>query len=328
MSIVKRGNIYWAIFTAPNGQRIRKSTGTADKKLAQEFHDDLKNEMWRIVQLGEKPKYLWQDAAKRWIKEMDHKRTMREDKRFLRWFHDHLYDKRLVDIDKELINQLIEIRQSESASNATVNRYFTLLRAILNRAKNEWEWIKVVPKIRRLKEPPARDRILSPAEIQRLLAELPDHTRDMCVFALATGLRSSNIVKMKWSQINLKQKIAWVGALNAKAGKPIGVPLNDDAMSVLQKQIGKHDTFVFTFEGNTIKEPNSTAWEKALKRAGIENFKWHDLRHTWATRHAVEGTPLQALKKLGGWASWKSMERYIHLCIKDVEEYTENVKVI
>jgi site-specific recombinase XerD len=62
-------------------------------------------------------------------------------------------------------------------------------------------------------------------------------------------------------------------------------------------------------------------------RAGIENFRWHDLRHTWATRHAVEGTPLQALKKLGGWASWKSMERYIHLCVKDVEEYAENVEI-
>ena len=76
------------------------------KKLAQEFHDNLKNEMWRIVQMGEKPKYLWQDAAMRWMKEMDHKRTIKEDKRFLRWFHDHLYNKRLVDIDKVLINQL------------------------------------------------------------------------------------------------------------------------------------------------------------------------------------------------------------------------------
>ncbi len=178
MAIVKRGNIYWAIFTAPNGQRIRKSTGTRDKKLAQEFHDNLKNEMWRIVQLGEKPKYLWQDAAVRWIKEMDHKRTIKEDKRFLRWFHDHLYNKRLIDIDKVLINQLIEIRQNEGASNATVNRYFTLLRAVLNRTKNEWEWIKVVPTIRRLKEPLARDRILSRTEIQRLLAELPAHTQN------------------------------------------------------------------------------------------------------------------------------------------------------
>ncbi len=327
MAIVKRGNIYWAIFTAPNGQRIRKSTGTRDKKLAQEFHDNLKNEMWRIVQMGEKPKYLWQDAAVRWMKEMNHKRTINEDKRFLRWFHDHLYNKRLIDIDKVLINQLIEIRQSEGASNATVNRYFTLLRAILNRAKNEWEWIKVVPKIRRLKEPPARDRILSLVEIQRLLAELPSHTHDMCVFALTTGLRSSNIARMKWAQINLKQRIAWVDALNAKAGKPIGVPLNDDAMYVLQKQIGKHDTFVFTSQGKPLKYPSRDAWDNALKRAGIENFRWHDLRHTWATRHAVEGTPLQALKKLGGWASWKSMERYIHLCVKDVEEYAENVEI-
>jgi integrase len=282
--------------------------------------------MWRIVQLGEKPKHLWQDAALRWMKEMCHKRTVREDKRFLCWFHDYLFGKYLYEIDKDLINKLIEIRQQQGATNATVNRYFTLLRAVLNRAKNEWEWIDQVPKIRRLKEPPARDRILSTEEMQRLLNELPEHTRDMCIFALATGLRASNVVRMKWAQINLKQKIAWVSALNAKAGKPIGVPLNDDAMTVLMRQKNKHGTFVFTYQGNPIRYPR-VSWDNALKRAGIENFKWHDLRHTWATRHAVEGTPLQALKKLGGWASWKSMERYIHLCVKDIEGYSENVEL-
>jgi integrase len=318
--------VYWTKFTAPNGERIYQSTGTKDKKSAQEFHDKLKAEMWRIANLGEKPKYLWQDAATRWIREMCHKRTIKEDKRFLCWFHDYLYGKRLVDIDKKLINNLIEIRQQQGATNATVNRYFTLLRAVLNRAKGEWEWIDVVPKIRRLKEPPARDRILSPPEMQRLLNELPEHTHDMCVFALTTGLRSSNVAGMKWSKINLEQKIAWVDALNAKAGKPIGVPLNEDAMAVLARQKGKHGTYVFTYQGNPIKYPRAS-WDSALKRAGIEDFKWHDLRHTWATGHAVKGTPLQALKKLGGWASWKSMERYIHLCVKDIEIYTENAEI-
>jgi integrase len=281
--------------------------------------------MWRIVNLGEKPKHLWQAAAERWLREMCHKRTIEEDKRFLRWYHNYLYNMPLVNIDKELINKLIEIRLREGATNATVNRYFTLLRAVLNRAKNEWEWIDQVPKIRRLSEPPARDRILSQEEMERLFAELPEHTHDMCIFALSTGLRASNVAGMKWSKINLKQKIAWVSALNAKAGKPIGVPLNEDAMAVLARQKGKHGTYVFTYQGKPVKYPRAS-WDNALKRAGIEDFKWHDLRHTWATRHAVEGTPLQALKKLGGWSSWKSMERYIHLCVKDIEEYTENVE--
>jgi integrase len=80
-----------------------------------------------------------------------------------------------------------------------------------------------------------------------------------------TGLRSSNIARMKWAQINLKQRIAWVEAFNAKAGKPIGVPLNGDAMHVLQRQIGKHDTFVFTYQGKPIRHPSADAWNNAYR---------------------------------------------------------------
>ena len=85
----------------------------------------------------------------------------------------------------------------------------------------------------------------------------------MCIFALSTGLRVSNVAGMKWSKIHLKQKIAWVSALNAKAGKPIGVSLNEDAMAVLARRKGKYHTYVFTYQGNPIKYPRAS-WENAL----------------------------------------------------------------
>ena len=79
MSLRKRGGIWWVDVVAPNGERIRRTTGTANKALAQEFHDRLKSELWRIAKLGEKPQRTWNEAVVRWLKEKSHKATAKED---------------------------------------------------------------------------------------------------------------------------------------------------------------------------------------------------------------------------------------------------------
>jgi integrase len=135
----------------------------------------------------------------------------------------------------------------------------------------------------------------------------------MVKFALSTGLRRGNVLGLEWSQVDLARKVAWIYGDQAKAGKDIHVTLNDTAVAVLEKQIGKHPTRVFTYFGNPIKHFHQTAWEKALKRAGIENFRWHDLRHTWASWLAQDGVPLHVLKEMGGWQDTDMVLRYAHL---------------
>lgn len=71
--------------------------------------------------------------------------------------------------------------------------------------------------------------------------------------------------------------------------------------------------FVFTYKGKPVKQCNIPAWRKALKRVGIEDFRWHDLRHTWASWHVQNGTSLQELQQLGGWSSFDIVLRYAHL---------------
>jgi integrase len=82
---------------------------------------------------------------------------------------------------------------------------------------------------------------------------------------------------------------------------------------VVRKQLGKHTDYVFTYRGHPIRQTNTKAWRAALKRAGITNFRWHDLRHTWASWHRQQGTPLDRLKELGGWKTFDMVERYAHL---------------
>ena len=176
-----------------------------------------------------------------------------------------------------------------------------------------------------LTQPKRRVRWLTREEAERLLAELPDHLAAMARFTLATGLREANVVGLEWSQVDLGRRCAWVHADQAKARKAIPVPLNEEAVLVLRQQTGKHSSRVFTYKGLPVTKANNHAWRKALARARIEDFRWHDLRHTWASWHVQQGTPLHVLQELGGWSSYAMVRRYAHLSVKHLAEYADNL---
>ena len=103
------------------------------------------------------------------------------------------------------------------------------------------------------------------------------------------------------------------------------MPLNAEAMLVLGRQLGKHPSQVFSYKGKPIVQVNTKAWHKALDRVGIADFRWHDLRHTWASWHVQNGTPLNALQELGVWESADMVRRYAHLGQNHLEDYAENL---
>ncbi len=199
-------------------------------------------------------------------------------------------------------------------SKSTKNRYLALIRAILNKAANEWMWLHKAPKLPLFKENKRRIRWITKEEADRLIAALPEYMANMVIFSLATGLRQRNVLEFKWEQIDLSRKVAWIYADEAKAGRAIGVALNQTAMDVLQKQKGKHSKFVFTNSRNhPVKSISSRIWRNALTDASIQDFRWHDLRHTWASWLVQRGVPLAALQEMGGWESISMVQRYAHL---------------
>jgi len=324
MSLTKRGNIWWIVFTSPTGDRVRCSSGSTDKSEAQELHDKMKAEAWRVVKLGEKPKYTWDEAAAKFLMESEHKASHRDDKTKLRWLQQFLRNKLLCEIDRELIAK-IGGSKAKQASPSTANRFLALIRTILRRACFEWEWIEKVPRIRAYPEPKRRIRWLTPDQVAVLLLELPRHLKDPVVFSLSTGLRQGNVLKLEWSQVDLDRKTAWIHADEAKAGKAISVPLNTTALEALVRQVGKHPVRVFTYQGKPLANLNTRAWRDALVRAGIENFRWHDLRHTWASWLAQSGVPMHVLQELGGWASYEMVRKYAHLSQDHLGTHAEKV---
>jgi len=273
----------------------------------------LKTQLWRQARLGDKPRHTWQEAVVRWVMETEHKASHEDDLCHLRWLDQHLSGKQLEAVDRDAIDAVQKKRKEEGSSNATANRTLALVRSILRRAEREWGWIERAPMVRLLPEPKRRIRWLSREEADRLLAELPAHLADMMRFSLATGLRESNVTGLRWEQVDLERRVAWIHADEAKAGRAIGVPLNRDALLVLRRWVGKHRERVFTFKGKPVAKAGAAAWRKAIARAGIENFRWHDLRHTWASWHVQAGTPLHVLQELGGWSSAEMVRRYAHL---------------
>ncbi|MBO3048269.1 tyrosine-type recombinase/integrase [Burkholderia pseudomallei] len=335
MSLYKRNNSpnwYYRLTPPGGGPVVQGSTGTSNKAHAQELYDRLKVELWNQAKLGHKPRYLWNDAVVRYVGDREGLSSLETSKTHLRWLDPHLSGVALADIDRDRVDAIAHAKRceprvvrtrngpkpiGETIGEGTVRRVIGVLMAVLHAAV-EWEWLDRAPVLKRRKTTPKRVRWITPAQAERLLAELPAHLSDMARFSLETGLRRSNVTGLEWSQVDLARRVAWIHPDQAKARKAITVPLSDTAVDVLRRQLSKrraaeHIERVFVYRGSAIGQPNTAAWRKALKRAGIRDFRWHDLRHTWASWHVQRGTPLQVLKELGGWETLEMVQRYAHL---------------
>lgn len=177
----RKDSPHWWVKFRVNGETVQKSSGTEDRLKAQEYHDRLKASIWEQARLGVKARRSWPEAVMRWLLETSDKRTHREDVVKLKWLDPYLGHCQLDEITLEVIDQIREARLKEGAKS-TANRYLALLRSILIRARDDWEWLDKVPKVKLYKEPEGRVRSLSPDEAKRLLDELPSHLRDMAFF--------------------------------------------------------------------------------------------------------------------------------------------------
>ncbi len=332
----QKGSSLWWYDITIGGRRIRESTGTADRKKAQEYHDRLKVQGWEQQRLGTKPRYTWREAVVRYLQESECKASIENDRHALRWLDPYLGDKTLDQIDKatveyitaERLKPYVRIYKSGQHRECkpgvdTVNRFLTTLRALLYKARDEWEWIERAPKVKTLKGARSRVRWISRIEADKLTAELPEHLAAMAEFSLQTGLRRANVTHLEWSQVDLARKTAWVTGDKTKNGKALAVPLSSKAVEILATWRGEHPRWVFPKASRPVHQTSTKAWFEALKRAGIEDFCWHDLRHTWASWHVQNGTPLHVLQELGGWSSLKMVQRYAHLSGEHLRAWVE-----
>ncbi|AMG69693.1 tyrosine-type recombinase/integrase [Morganella morganii] len=364
MSIKLRYGVWHCDFVSPSGKRIRRSLETSDKRQAQELHDQLKAEAWRVEKLGDYPSVTFDDACLRWLQEKEHKKSLDDDKTKIEYFLEFFSGRLLSSITETdilkatsgMINrkhkEVWEIKAASAkkkgskiapykpkpATQATKDRYLAFLRSLFRAAVNDWKWIGKSPTIKVRQKKEIRVRWLTKEEATTLIQCMPDVMKPVVMFALATGLRRSNILNLEWTQIDLQRKVAWIHPEDTKGGKAIGVALNETACRVLRMQIGKHQQYVFvhteawhradgspTEKVRKMRVDDNTAWNTGLRRAGITNFRFHDLRHTWASWLVQAGVPLTALQEMGGWESIEMVQRYAHLAPNHLVEHARRI---
>lgn len=309
--VYRRGDsrFWWMAAKLPNGQRIRQSAGTEDRKEAEALLAKLKVDAFRATHFGIKPQRSWQEAVVRYLTSKSHLRSFRDVQRICRGLDPYLRNLGLHQITGDVVWSIAQGELKRGNARATVNRYLALVRGLLRTARDEWQWLDSIPKVRLLPGEVERDRWLTKEEASRLVACAAPHLAALIRFALATGCRAREITGLEWSRVDLERGTAWLN--RTKNGTPRGVPLNADAVAVLLFEQGKHSVYCFTYRGEPIRwDVTNTAWQTALRKAGIGDFRFHDLRHTWASWHRQAGTSCDELKDLGGWKSRSMVDRY------------------
>lgn len=318
MPLYKRegSDVWWISLNHPDHPRVRRSSGTTDQREAQRLHDELKAKLWSTPRAA--TGLTWGKAVEAWLDIEDRSES---ELLSLRKFGRYFPDRKLAAVTGEDIARALSFCETAG----TYMRYRTMIAAILNVAKRR-KWVAEVPDIpvRRDKKQKTREWI-TPAQWERLYAELPSHLKGPARFAVNTGLRQSNVFGLRWANVDLDRRLVTVQAEDTKDDDHLPVPLNDDALDVLKAQAGVHPEFVFTYRRRPILKPKG-GFQDACTRAGIPNFTWHGLRHTWATWHVQNGTPVEVLQKLGGWSDLRMVMNYAHHAPGFLAQFANNVR--
>lgn len=306
-----------------NEQQIRRSTEVSDKRLAEKIYHKV------MAQVAEGKWFERLPGEEKTFREMMEK-YMREHSERNKSPKSHIRDKSLSNhliqffgdltvskISPKLVNEYKTKRRRDGAAPATVNKELNLVSHAFNLAIKEWEWVRENPvgKVSREKVNNFIERWLTPDEESRLLALSPEWLRDIIIFAINTGLRQGEILNLKWPLVDLFRKTITI--LEQKNNDRDTLPFNERTLEVLKSRAKvRHIASSLVFynsNGNRIEARNlMRAFYTATGKAKLEGLRFHDLRHTFATRLVQAGVDIYAVQKLGRWKTISMVMRYAH----------------
>jgi excisionase family DNA binding protein len=207
-----------------------------------------------------------------------------------------------------------ERREQDGVTPATVNRCLAIVRRMLNLAV-EWGDLEKgqVPKIKLFREDNLMERILSPEEEARLMRCCSDHLRSILITALNSGMRLGEILGLTWNRVDLDAGTILI--TKTKSGRDRTLPANIALRDELERLHAENGLSPFVFVNPRTKKPLGsvkTAFKAACRRAGITGFRFHDARHTFASRLVAKGADIITIKALLGHSSVRITERYTH----------------
>ncbi len=264
-------------------------------------------------------KYTIAQLVDRFIEnELHDKKSARDTKRQLTWWKDQIGDYKLADVTPELLRECRD-KLKLKRSAATVNRYQAALSSAFTLAVKEWSWLEynIMSKVKKSKEPRGRVRFLSDPERLALLKSCKEsdskHLYPIVVLALSTGMRQGEILGLAWDMVDIKS--GRITLHDTKNNESRGVPVTGIALDLLRNhaKVRRLDT-VLVFPGRKGDKPVDirSAWLTALYNAKIEDFRFHDLRHTAASYLAMSGATLAEIAEILGHKTLAMVKRYSH----------------
>ena len=243
-----------------------------------------------------------------------------------RWWKEHIGQYSLADVTPALISEMKDLllveknERGQSRSPSTVNRYLTTMQGVFSVAVKEWELLDINPffRVKKLKEPQGRIRFLENDERTRLLEECKKaanpYLYPAVIVALSTGARKMEVLGLKWEDVDLANERAILK--DTKNGERRSINLLGEVNNIIAKLYNERKpNAIYVFPSNDGTKPFDImrSWRAAIKRAGIENFRFHDLRHTTASYLAMQGKSLGEIADVLGHKTLQMVKRYAHL---------------
>lgn len=337
LKLVKRSDsALWHIIGTVNGQRIRESTGTPNKKRAEEYRAKRENQAWQESIYGARSVVTFSHAV---VAYLEAEKRSETTKFHLSRLLGHFKETRLVDIAQPQLDEAYRhiLTEGIEASPATkIRGVLTPLRAVLEFSAIR-RWCDR-PAFERPKVQKQKSVFLLPEDVINIIDNAAEHLKPLIVFLVGTGVRSSEALELDWQNVDWKGRVAVVWQ---KQGTERRVNLSSVVMAALES-IPRRDGKVFrpvyrgrvgegySDNGRTSGGQFKNGWSSACRRAGIPgrervwvpkgqkterchfipDYTPHDLRHTWATWHYCLHHDLLRLKVEGGWESVSIVERY------------------
>ncbi len=333
MGLFKRGKVFWMSFSH-EGKRYQETTGATDRRTAERIFlkvsADLVEGRWFEKDEADR---LFEDLLDRYEREiLPRKResTKRGYETIIKTLRAALGEVSLAELTPSKVTAYKAKRYKDRVGPSTINREVMLLKNMLTVAARDFEWIRSNPlaKVRMEKEPPGRTRYLAPDEEEKLLQSSPDWLRQIIVFALNTGLRQGEILSLRSPSVDLFRRVLVVE--ESKNGEKRTVPLNETVMELLKYRakvapISKTDLVFYSPKAGTRIETGNLerAWRAAKTKAKIEDFRFHDLRHTFATRLVQAGVDMYKVQRLLGHKTPAMTQRYAHHSVESLRDGVE-----
>ncbi len=324
--VFSRGDIWYIDFSS-DGRRIRQAVGN-NKKFAEVALAKKITEVneGKFLDVRRKQKIRFGDFANEYL--LLHsklKKSYRTDAKIVNLLKKffggkYLYEITSLDVEKFKSARAKEVKKSklkdgkeQFISPATVNRSLAVLKSMFNRAivwgKAERNPCRVV---KLFKENNQRLRFLEREEIDKLLANCCEHLRPIVIVALHTGMRKSEILGLKWHDIDIKRNIIHLS--DTKNGEKREVPMNEVAQKTIIGVLKHPDSqYIFCNKDGQPYGDIKKSFLTALDKSDIINFHFHDLRHTFASQLVMSGVDLNTVRELLGHKSLEMTLRYSHL---------------